>query len=397
MRKTFLYPLLFIVLLGCGTITSDPIKQLSDMVAVLNQAPSFKYMAYHHIRQEGAYIRDTTSVTIYKSSKDLRLPLQYVFESSSGDIQLFDGQQFKNINHAERTIIYTENPPDYLIVSNQGLLFSPFYIQSYLNYVLENDKNAITYLGDTLVNNKKARQYRITTNYIYLLDGNIVRNGDVLPNQVKAQNIQKKHLLTIDAASNYPIAIKEFFGETDFTEVVFSFKEQALNSFEQRAQSLENEKYLTLSMEDYMQIQMSKQQEKIGTKAEDFTLPLFPETTLTLSELKGSPVLLEFWFPGCAFCIKAVPSVNNIFETYQNKGLQVIGIEFSNASNVRISNYIEKYQVKYPTVYNGKSLSLKYGVNSGPTFILLDKNHQVVYSQSGIDETTLKAAIEKVL
>lgn len=397
MRLKSLSLLFFLILLGCNPNTNKPINQLNKVVSVLNQAPSFEYVAYHHTRQDGVTMKDTIAVFIEKSSQKRRLPLQYVFESASGGIQFFDGQDFKTIIKPERTIINTKNPPEYLIVSNPGLLSSPFYIQSYLKHLLENDRDAITYLGDTLVGNKKASQYEINTDYLYLLDGRIIKNGEQLPNQIKAENIQKKHLLTVDSKSNYPISIKEFFQENDFIEVEFSFKDNGISTYKDRAKDLDNGEYLTLSMEDYMQIQMSKQQEKVGNQAVDFTLPLFPQEEFTLSELKGSPVLLEFWFPGCAFCVNAIPAVNSIFEKYQPQGLKVMGIEFSDAPKERISNYIQTHKILFPTVYKGKSQSIHYGVNAGPTFILLDKHHKIVYTKSGLDNQELITELEKVL
>lgn len=397
MSNKYFYLILFAVLYGCSPTSMDPIKQLNDVVRILNQNSSFEYTAYYNIQLDGNILKDTTSVVIYKSPEDLRLPLNYIFESKLGEIQLFDGQHFKTIISSERTIINTENPPEYLIVSNQGLLFSPYYIQSYLNYILENNKEAIKHIGDTLLNNKKVRMYEINTDYIYLLNGKIIRNGDLLPNQIQAENIKKKHLLIVEAESNYPVSIKEIYDDANFIEVSFSSIRKSDLTFGQKAQTFEKEKYLSLSMEDYMQIQISKQQEKIGKQAEDFILPLFPEAKFTLSELKGSPVLLEFWFTGCAFCLNAVPSINSIFNEYKSKGLEVIGVEFSNASLESIAKYIEKNKVIFPVAYKGKNQSILYGINSGPSFILLDKNHTIVYSESGLNEQSLRAEIMKVL
>ena len=397
MRLNTLSLLLVATLLGCNPDNKTPIDKLNDVVIALNENPSFEYIAYYDKKQDGVTLKDTSSVFIEKSIEQGLLPLKYVFESTMGDIQLFDGESFNTIINSERTIIHEENPPTHLIVSNQGLFFSPFYIQSYLKHLLENDKDAIKYLGDTLLGNKKARQYEINTNYIYLLDGKTVRNGDILPNQMKAENINKKHVLTIDAGSNYPLSIKEVYSNNDYIEVSFSDFSNSVKTYRDRAKIIDDSKYLTLSTTDYMQIQISKQKEILGNMAEDFTLPLFPETEISLSELNNSPVLLEFWFPGCGFCIEAIPSVNDIFEKYKSKGLKIFGIEFSDATEEHISNFIVKNKVMFPILMNGKSISLAYGVNSGPTLVLLDKDHKVVYLRNGLDYEELVAQLEKVL
>lgn len=397
MKSQFLLISLLSIFIGCNQVAKTPINQLKEVEKMLNQHNSFEYLAFHDVSQEGMIMNDTISVFIEKSDEESPLPIKYIFKSPSGEFRLFDGQHISTIINAERTLVKTENPPEYLVVSNQGLIFSPYFIQRYLKYLFENDEAAITFLGDTLAANKNALAFEITTDYLYLPNGQLVKNGDLLPNQIKAENIRKKYLLTIDPESNLPISMKEIYENEDYVEVSFIYEDQAVSSFEERAKEIANPGFLTLSTEEYMQIQMSKQQDKVGSLAEDFTLPLIPQSEFTLSKLKGSPVLLEFWFPGCAFCLEAIPAINSIFEKYQPDGLQVCGIEFSDASEERISKYIKNQDVRYPIAYLGKSQSIKYGVNSGPSLILLDKNHQIVHSSSGLNEQELISAIEKVL
>ncbi len=74
---------------------------------------------------------------------------------------------------------------------------------------------------------------------------------------------------------------------------------------------------------------------------------------LTLSKLRGKPVLLEFWTYGCINCLHTIPTVNEWARIFGNK-LVIIGVhtpEFDHEkvlSNVR-SN-VKKLNITYPVV-----------------------------------------------
>lgn len=68
MKIRTLYLIFVVILLGCNSGTKTPIDQLNDVVIVLNEAPSFEYIAYYNIKQDGATRYDTTTVYIEKSS-----------------------------------------------------------------------------------------------------------------------------------------------------------------------------------------------------------------------------------------------------------------------------------------------------------------------------------------
>ena len=106
-------------------------------------------------------------------------------------------------------------------------------------------------------------------------------------------------------------------------------------------------------------------------------------------------VLLEFWFPGCGACLQAIPDINDIQQKYGSEGLKVFGVEFQQKGNKGLTNYIKKYNIKYPTLYNGKEVSTAYGATSGPTIILIGKDRKIIYVSSGFDKAALVNAINE--
>ena len=78
-----------------------------------------------------------------------------------------------------------------------------------------------------------------------------------------------------------------------------------------------------------------------GTEeAPDFTAsvvanPLDPtQKTITMSALRGHPVVLDFWATWCGPCQAEAPIVNGIAQRFKDKGLVVIGVNTSDAEGL---------------------------------------------------------------
>jgi peroxiredoxin len=69
-----------------------------------------------------------------------------------------------------------------------------------------------------------------------------------------------------------------------------------------------------------------------GTKAPDFTLPVSPDKKISLSELRGKPVILAFypadWSPVCG---DQMALYNEVLPEFQKYGAQMVGISVDGA------------------------------------------------------------------
>ena len=63
-----------------------------------------------------------------------------------------------------------------------------------------------------------------------------------------------------------------------------------------------------------------------AVKAPDFTLVSLEGDRITLSDLRGNVILLNFWATWCGPCIMEIPDLNKLQEKYQDKGYEVVGI-----------------------------------------------------------------------
>jgi peroxiredoxin len=65
---------------------------------------------------------------------------------------------------------------------------------------------------------------------------------------------------------------------------------------------------------------------EIGGKAPDFTLQTTDGGNMSLSELKGSKVMVNLWSTRCVPCVSEMPHIQAIYDKWSSKGLKVLAV-----------------------------------------------------------------------
>ncbi|MCX7770652.1 MAG: TlpA family protein disulfide reductase [Proteobacteria bacterium] len=109
---------------------------------------------------------------------------------------------------------------------------------------------------------------------------------------------------------------------------------------------------------------------------------------VTLAELKGKPVLLEFWASWCFACTMSFAHTNKIAEKYK-KQIYTIGINTDVEDPLELKDIIEENNIKFPVWINHQEGNFHFGgISSLPTFIILDKNGKLVKKIVGLKKDT---------
>jgi thiol-disulfide isomerase/thioredoxin len=111
------------------------------------------------------------------------------------------------------------------------------------------------------------------------------------------------------------------------------------------------------------------------------------DTPLSLADLEGKIVLLDFWTYGCINCIHVIPDLHALEQKYADE-LVVIGVhsaKFTNESETQNIRLIaERYDRNHPIV-NDRDFAMwrSYNIAAWPSFVLIDPEGRVLGRHSG--------------
>ena len=141
--------------------------------------------------------------------------------------------------------------------------------------------------------------------------------------------------------------------------------------------------------------------------APDFKLPLFGNAnytagdTLTLSELEGRPVVLNFWFPSSPPCVAEMPDLEASFQEHKDAGLAFIGVQLVGVdSEQNGQEFVDRLGVTYALGPDreGEIAFQKYEVQGFPTTFFLDADHGIVRKWSGpLNREKLEELVAEIL
>ncbi len=124
---------------------------------------------------------------------------------------------------------------------------------------------------------------------------------------------------------------------------------------------------------------------------------------LTISDLKGKVVLVDFWTYSCINCIRTLPHITAWHEKYKDQGLVIIGVhtpEFAfEKDNDNVQKALDQYKITYPVAQDNNYQTWNaYKNHYWPAKYLIDKNGNIVYTHFGEgDYMETENVIQKLL
>ena len=118
----------------------------------------------------------------------------------------------------------------------------------------------------------------------------------------------------------------------------------------------------------------------IGQKAPDFTLTTFDGEQISLSDLEGKVVVLNFWASWCKPCEQEAADLEAAWRLYQPSGEVVfLGVDWTD-TEVKAKQYLEKFDITYPNGPDlGTRISQAYRTTGVPETYIIDRNGTLAY------------------
>ncbi len=116
---------------------------------------------------------------------------------------------------------------------------------------------------------------------------------------------------------------------------------------------------------------------RLWDTAPDFEAKQLDGSTFRLSDYRDKKaVLIDFWATWCGPCIKEIPTIKSIAETYRGQGLEVVGVSLDRDEQA-LRDFVKKEKLSYVQVYGrekAQEITKSYGVWGIPSVFLVDKN-----------------------
>jgi cytochrome c biogenesis protein CcmG/thiol:disulfide interchange protein DsbE len=108
--------------------------------------------------------------------------------------------------------------------------------------------------------------------------------------------------------------------------------------------------------------------------APDFTLADFDDKEITLSELRGQVVIINFWASWCPPCREEAAYLEQTWRKYKDQGVVFIGVDYVDTKKAALA-YMAEFDLTY---FNGPDLGTRiaqaYNIKGVPETFYVDKN-----------------------
>jgi peroxiredoxin len=139
---------------------------------------------------------------------------------------------------------------------------------------------------------------------------------------------------------------------------------------------------------------------RVGERAPEFELRSTNGEKLKLSDLRGKPVLLNFWATWCAPCRVEMPWLVQLDHAYRPQGLQIVGVAMDDSGETQdVAAFAEQRGVKYQVVLGNSTVANEYGgVRFMPQSFFIDQNGKIAKTTTGLtDEKDLEDGVKSLL
>ena len=112
----------------------------------------------------------------------------------------------------------------------------------------------------------------------------------------------------------------------------------------------------------------------IGQAAPNFELQNLDGQSVSLNDLKGKPVLINFWATWCGPCVSEMPYIQEIYDEWSGKGLIVLAINIGDSSS-EAEQFLQNHNLSLPVLLDtGKVVARRYNIRGIPTTFFIDKD-----------------------
>jgi len=131
------------------------------------------------------------------------------------------------------------------------------------------------------------------------------------------------------------------------------------------------------------------------TKAINFKLKDLSGKELTLSDLKGKKVFLNFWATWCPPCKAEMPEIEKLYQETKNSDLVIVAVEIGEPLNT-VKSFIDSNKYNFKVLIDpDQTVAAQYNIVSIPTSYFIDVDGNIISKNiGGMNIDQMKAYIK---
>lgn len=136
--------------------------------------------------------------------------------------------------------------------------------------------------------------------------------------------------------------------------------------------------------------------------APDFTVQDAGGNTVSFSQFKGKPIVLNFWASWCPPCKAEMPDYQKMYAQYAPEGVTFLMVNLTDGSRETVSTakqFLKANRYTFPAYFDVKyKASDAYGISSIPDSIFVNRDGTIAAAYSGmLDAKAMKKNIEALI
>ena len=122
----------------------------------------------------------------------------------------------------------------------------------------------------------------------------------------------------------------------------------------------------------------------VGNRAPDFEVTTIAGDTLSLSDLQGQVVLVNFWGTWCGPCIREMPDLQEVYDANVDNGFTILALATRGDTEATVIEFRDEYALTFPLIVDeGDVINDAYGVVNRPSTFIIDQEGVIVFRHFG--------------
>jgi peroxiredoxin len=138
---------------------------------------------------------------------------------------------------------------------------------------------------------------------------------------------------------------------------------------------------------------------QVGDAAPNFTLTTLNGKQVSLSDFRGKPVMINFWYGTCPGCIAETPGIERFYAAQKAAGKDLVILAVNSVDDAPTAQqFVQQYGMTYtPMLDDNQRVIILYNLTATPTSYFIDRQGIIRFVQVGpIDEATLQQKVAEI-